>query len=377
MKNVNDIYVHILIMVTTIIMTMMMIVTIIIIMMMMMNIIIIMVMMMISNSNNLFRFCSALDLLEKMLKFSPKNRITAEEALSHPYLQEYSCPSDEPISLSPLRIEHEVDDFCEDMLKDMIYMECTSCVVDNNDSPPLRKDISRDDFSSDNVLSLKDIMNSYEEPLSSCDHSISDSACNLNISSFKFHPELQDSDDYSVSPRDVCTDMNERNCYSERDLLHNSRTLKENFIHEHNEKIFPPEENSLLNCRISKDDLLLHEQFGKRNSVDDLVDNLRTSKDDFLDEEHEQCDHNSQNFKTVENGIASEVNFLGEKSGKDNNTDGKNSEEEDSKNCKAQHEAGLSKAVVETFLGKDYHLNLGFSCKMNNALTGPFGLCYL
>jgi p38 MAP kinase len=38
----------------------------------------------------------AIDLLEKMLVFDPRKRITATEALAHPYLSPYHDPSDEP-----------------------------------------------------------------------------------------------------------------------------------------------------------------------------------------------------------------------------------------------------------------------------------------
>ncbi len=39
---------------------------------------------------------SAIDLLEKMLDLDPDTRITAEQALAHPYLAQYSDPTDEP-----------------------------------------------------------------------------------------------------------------------------------------------------------------------------------------------------------------------------------------------------------------------------------------
>jgi len=49
-----------------------------------------------------FYFCvSALDLLDRMLTFNPIKRITVEEALAHPYLEQYYDPSDE-VSLFPL-----------------------------------------------------------------------------------------------------------------------------------------------------------------------------------------------------------------------------------------------------------------------------------
>lgn len=40
----------------------------------------------------------AIDLLEKMLELDGFKRITAEQALSHPYFKKYSDPTDEPIS---------------------------------------------------------------------------------------------------------------------------------------------------------------------------------------------------------------------------------------------------------------------------------------
>lgn len=37
----------------------------------------------------------ALDLLEKMLTFNPNKRISVEQALAHPYLEQYYDPADE------------------------------------------------------------------------------------------------------------------------------------------------------------------------------------------------------------------------------------------------------------------------------------------
>lgn len=52
----------------------------------------------------------AMDFLEKILTFNPMDRLTAEEALAHPYMADYSFPLDEPISLHPFHIEDELDD---------------------------------------------------------------------------------------------------------------------------------------------------------------------------------------------------------------------------------------------------------------------------
>lgn len=40
----------------------------------------------------------AIDLLEKMLELDADNRITAEQALAHAYLEKYADPNDEPTS---------------------------------------------------------------------------------------------------------------------------------------------------------------------------------------------------------------------------------------------------------------------------------------
>ena len=45
--------------------------------------------------NTEYFLISALDLLDKMLTFNPHKRITVEEALAHPYLEQYFDPADE------------------------------------------------------------------------------------------------------------------------------------------------------------------------------------------------------------------------------------------------------------------------------------------
>uniref|UniRef100_A0A667X8Y4 Mitogen-activated protein kinase 4 n=1 Tax=Myripristis murdjan TaxID=586833 RepID=A0A667X8Y4_9TELE len=52
----------------------------------------------------------AVDFLERILTFNPVDRLTAKSALSHPFLKQYSCPQDEPVSSYPFRIEDELED---------------------------------------------------------------------------------------------------------------------------------------------------------------------------------------------------------------------------------------------------------------------------
>ena len=63
----------------------------------------------------------ALDLLDKMLTFDPERRISAEEALAHPYLEDFANPTNEPVAGNPFYIESEVDDLqSENTIKDII-----------------------------------------------------------------------------------------------------------------------------------------------------------------------------------------------------------------------------------------------------------------
>lgn len=54
----------------------------------------------------------AIDLLEKMLHLDPDHRITTEQALAHPYLKQYSDPSDEPTC-------NQYDPSCEEKDRDI------------------------------------------------------------------------------------------------------------------------------------------------------------------------------------------------------------------------------------------------------------------
>ncbi|CAO3606941.1 unnamed protein product [Mucor fragilis] len=65
----------------------------------------------------------AIDLLEKMLTFDPRQRITAEEALSHPYLAPYHDPTDEPSAPEKFDWSFNEADLPIDTWKVMMYSE--------------------------------------------------------------------------------------------------------------------------------------------------------------------------------------------------------------------------------------------------------------
>ena len=64
---------------------------------------------------------SAIDLLEKMLVFDPKQRITAGEALSHEYLSPYHDPTDEPVAEEQFDWSFNDADLPVDTWKIMMY----------------------------------------------------------------------------------------------------------------------------------------------------------------------------------------------------------------------------------------------------------------
>ncbi|CAH1399960.1 unnamed protein product [Nezara viridula] len=65
----------------------------------------------------------ALDLLDKMLTFNPHNRIVVDDALAHPYLEQYYDPADEPVAEEPFRFAMELDDLPKETLKEFIFEE--------------------------------------------------------------------------------------------------------------------------------------------------------------------------------------------------------------------------------------------------------------
>uniref|UniRef100_A0AAX7TJY2 Mitogen-activated protein kinase n=1 Tax=Astatotilapia calliptera TaxID=8154 RepID=A0AAX7TJY2_ASTCA len=78
----------------------------------------------------------ALDLLGRMLTFNPIKRITVEEALAHPYLEQYYDPSDEPVAEEPFTFTMELDDLPKERLKELIFEETAR--FQDNYQPPVR-----------------------------------------------------------------------------------------------------------------------------------------------------------------------------------------------------------------------------------------------
>lgn len=66
----------------------------------------------------------AIDLLNKLLLFSPNRRITVEEALAHNYLEQYYDPSDEPVAEKVFTFgDQEYDSMNVSQLKRVMYEE--------------------------------------------------------------------------------------------------------------------------------------------------------------------------------------------------------------------------------------------------------------
>ncbi|KAI7745944.1 hypothetical protein M8C21_019348 [Ambrosia artemisiifolia] len=66
---------------------------------------------------------AAIDLIEKMLTFDPRQRITVEDALAHPYLTSLHDISDEPVCMTPFNFDFEHHAPTEEQMKEMIYRE--------------------------------------------------------------------------------------------------------------------------------------------------------------------------------------------------------------------------------------------------------------
>jgi p38 MAP kinase len=76
----------------------------------------------ISINDALTNIITAIDMLEKMLVFNPKSRITAGEALAHPYLAPYHDPTDEPVADEKFDWSFNDADLPVDTWKIMMYV---------------------------------------------------------------------------------------------------------------------------------------------------------------------------------------------------------------------------------------------------------------
>ncbi len=90
-----------------------------------------------------------------MLTFNPSQRITAEDALRHPYLKVYSCTLDEPIHQNPFQIESEVDNLSPPTLRRMIFNESQARSQGVEHSPSDNISIEAMDESDDYRLKLE------------------------------------------------------------------------------------------------------------------------------------------------------------------------------------------------------------------------------
>ena len=66
----------------------------------------------------------ALDMLDKLLQFNPKKRLTPEQALAHPYMAELHDPDDEPDCDKEFDFEYEKNEKLSDSnIRDMVFQE--------------------------------------------------------------------------------------------------------------------------------------------------------------------------------------------------------------------------------------------------------------
>ncbi len=79
-----------------------------------------------------------LELLRKLILFSPTRRITVEQALTHSFLEQYYDPDDEPVVVEPFQFTVEIEDNVpiQALMAEIGNITEPSRFQENNNPPP-------------------------------------------------------------------------------------------------------------------------------------------------------------------------------------------------------------------------------------------------
>jgi len=89
----------------------------------------------------------ALDLLHKLLMFNPNKRITAEEALAHPYLSQFHVPEEEIVCTKAIEIPINDNEKCTvDEYRDKLYQNIIKVNVEKKEKRAAKKKIIEEEI---------------------------------------------------------------------------------------------------------------------------------------------------------------------------------------------------------------------------------------
>jgi len=75
--------------------------------------------------------------LRKLILFSPKNRISVEDALAHSFLEQYYDPEDEPVAAEPFQFAIDIEDNVpiQELMAEIGIITHPDRFLENNNAP--------------------------------------------------------------------------------------------------------------------------------------------------------------------------------------------------------------------------------------------------
>ena len=75
--------------------------------------------------------------LRKLILFSPKNRISVEDALAHSFLEQYYDPEDEPVAAEPFQFAIDIEDNVpiQELMAEIGIITHPDKFLENNNAP--------------------------------------------------------------------------------------------------------------------------------------------------------------------------------------------------------------------------------------------------